>query len=371
MNYKIIIKNVLKVLYFLPIDKNKVYINNFDGNEYGFDGKAFAEYLHSHYKNQYVIYWEVKKGAKTQELPDYIKPIRKNSLKQIFHLITAGILMFNITPHSFISYRKKQIVINTWHGYPFKKIGKYTKGFNKDMYNAANVMISHSKHYTELALKDSLEYSGVILNCGAPRNDLFFSKNKEIISEEVKKNIGVINKKIVLFAPTFRGDFEYEGTDLDVNMILNSLSNKFGGDWVIMYRLHPLLVGKYQFEYVNNIIDVSLYPDMQELLLISDVLITDYSSTIWDFSLERKLVLIYATDLEKYQKNRGLNEPIDKLPFPIALNNNDMAKAISNVEMNEYVSRVEKFLDERGCYDKGKACEYVMNYVKKKQNDRQ
>ena len=276
--------------------------------------------------------------------------------------------MFNITPHTFIPYRKKQLIINTWHGYPFKKIGKYTESFNKDMYSIADVMISHSRHYTELALKDSLEYTGMILNCGAPRNDLFFAEDRDMLCEEVKKNIGVNNKKIALFAPTFRGDFEYEGTDLDADLILNSLNNKFGGDWVIMYRLHPLLVGKYQFEDVNNIIDVSLYPDMQELLLISDVLITDYSSTIWDFSLERKLVLIYATDLEKYQKSRGLNEPMDKLPFPIALNNDDMVKAINNLKMDEYVKSVEKFLTERGCYDKGKACGSIMEYVNKKQN---
>ena len=64
MNYKIIIKNVLKVLYFLPVNKNKVYIDNFDGSGYGFDGKAFANYLHSHYKDKYVICWEVKRESK-------------------------------------------------------------------------------------------------------------------------------------------------------------------------------------------------------------------------------------------------------------------------------------------------------------------
>ncbi len=145
----------------------------------------------------------------------------------------------------------------------------------------------------------------------------------------------------------------------------NALTSKFGGEWVVFVKLHPIIAdlkNSYLSKY-EGVVDVTDYPDMQELLVSADVVITDYSSCIYDYILSNKIGFIYATDVEKYDNTRGLYYSLKETPFLIATNNNEMVENIKNFDNEVYLKKVNEFLKGKGCIDDGKASERVVDLI--------
>lgn len=272
--------------------------------------------------------------------------------------------MFNFVPRSYLPYRKEQKIINTWHGNPIKKVGKYAMHYNAEPYLIPTAYISHSEYYSMEILRDSFNYTGKILNIGAPRNDIFFSGDVE----KEKKRISILNrlhlqnKKILLYAPTFRGDFNNSDFYLDSDNVIKELNSKFGGEWIILNRLHPMLSSSIKTDNSNEY-DVSGYPDMQELLLVSDILITDYSSSIWDFTLQRKPAFIYAKDINTYEKNRGFYMDINKLPYPLATNEIELVELIREFSIDKYLNDLNSYFINVNSYEEGNSCKKILEYI--------
>ena len=152
--------------------------------------------------------------------------------------------------------------------------------------------------------------------------------------------------------------------DLDYINLLNKYEKLTSQKYVLLVRKHP------ETEFIKNIdnkkiIDVSRYPDMQELLVCADVLISDYSSCMFDFMLSRKPCFIYATDIEEYNNERGFYYPLETTPFPIATNNEELINNIKNFDYEKYKIKVEEFLKEKGCIEDGHASERVVELIKK------
>lgn len=363
---KKIIRLFLKIFWIIPINNNNIYFMCFEGNNFGFDPKACVDWLNENKKGKYKMFCGIKK---TQEyVYENLTFLKLNSIKSIFYLMTSKIIIYNINPPSYIPYRKKQILINTWHGFPFKKCGKYTTNYSKEQFNLSTYFLSHSETYTNDLLKDSFEYEGRILNIGTPRNDVFFNvkkmnKNREKILEKFNINK---NDRILLYAPTFRNNFLQGNFNINFSKLKLALENKFGGNWFFLIRLHPLISSKCNIN-IPNIIDVSKWDDMQELLCAADILITDYSSCIWDFGLTRKKAFIFADDLNEYQQNRGLYHSLYELPFPVAINNNELISNIENFENNKYVKLCDEYYKRIKTYDNGNSCENLFKIIEKEE----
>lgn len=359
-----LIRGILRIIYICPVDTSSVYLISFNGTSYGFDAKAVAEYISENYPDEYKLYWEVK-NKKLFNCPNQkVCLINKKSFRSIYHVMTAGLIICNFVPRSYIPFRKEQVIINTWHGNPLKKVGKYAIRYNHNAYSLATCFVSHSAQYTDLVIRDSFEYKGNVLNCGVPRNDIFFMSSRNEKAYIIKKELDLLNKNILLYAPTFRGDYEQESSILDEISIRNALTLKFGGEWVILYRLHPMAAAQRMFDKKEATIDVSSYPDMQDLLLIADILITDYSSSMWDFSLQRKPVFLYVNDLDEYMNNRGLYFPITDLPYYICATNEEIVSAINTYNASEYQNKLNNYFKKTGCYENGKSIETILEYVK-------
>ena len=171
-------------------------------------------------------------------------------------------------------------------------------------------------------------------------------------------------KKIVLYAPTFR-EHEFKST-LNSNILLEAIQEKTGYEFVLMLRCHPHVANTIFNESLNNknILNVSDYVDMQELLCAADVLITDYSSCMWDFSFTYRPCFIYATDLSGYEKERNFHTPLSKWPFPIAENNNELKENIINFDEIEYIKQVKKHHQDLGSFENGSASKQVCELIK-------
>ena len=177
---------------------------------------------------------------------------------------------------------------------------------------------------------------------------------------------------MLLYAPTFRKDNSLRYYDINFNQLLKVLEGK-GSKWKVLLRLHPHL-RDYSQQLVGNdpnIIDTTAFDDIQELLYVADVVISDYSSLIFDFALTKRPCLLYVPDLEEYtSKDRQLYFDINKLPFPICKNNEELQYVVDVFNLKEYQKDVDAFLSGIGSYETGHSCENVMKLIENKTNER-
>ena len=354
----------------LPIERNKVFFSNYDGKGYGGNCKYIAEEI---MRGQYPmkLIWAVS-DKNIQGIPTQIERVQIGTPQYYRELFTSGIYVTN-TVHGF--YEKKragQFFINTWHGYgPFKLAeGAVNKdAASRERYTKSNaasdLFLTASRFYTQI-YRDSFFYEGEVMECGAPRNDVFFKDSNAIKASVYEKLAISFNKKIVLYAPTFREDTANSFQKYDVNMkrILNALEQRFGGEYILLYRFHHYLyaLGMPQ-NYYADAIDVTYYPDIQELLVAADVVITDYSSLMWDFSLQRRPVFLYQNDEKDYENDRGFYSPVSEWPYPKAHTQDELVDTIMHFDNDEYINKLNAFFEKYGSCDDGHAAERVVKRI--------
>ena len=360
-----IVRILTIIFHIFPIKQNKIFLLNFYGTTIGADSKALVMWGNRNNRT-YDYVWGMKNRlyVKQAELKN-VRFVKTRSFRGIYEILTSRVLFYNINPPTYLTFRKEQILINTWHGFPFKKIGKHWSL----RIDETTCFISSSNKFTELALYDSFEYKNKILLCGLPRNDIFFSDAMKVVSRNVREKYGLSNKKISLYAPTYRGNssasraFSMQNdTEIDFSQLRSVLMKKFGGDWVIMYRLHPSLLLTHKVT-ANGVIDVSAHQDMQELLCAADVLITDYSSSMWDFSLMKKPVFIFADDIDEYEAERGFALPYDEWPYAIARSNLELQTNIEKYSEPDYLMKIESFFRSMTSYEDGQGAKAVFDYI--------
>ena len=150
-------------------------------------------------------------------------------------------------------------------------------------------------------------------------------------------------------------------------MWLEGIRNRFGDEWIIFLRLHPNIVTTGHFVSFSdnlNIFDVSLYPDMQELLAVADVLVTDYSSSMFDFGLTKRPCFLYAPDVETYASDdRGFYIQLSELPFPLYKSNEELMSGIESFDSEEYQNNLSAFYEKYGSFEKGDASKKVVDWI--------
>jgi CDP-glycerol glycerophosphotransferase len=228
-------------------------------------------------------------------------------------------------------------------------------------------MISGCRFSSDI-YKTAFWYNGAILEVGTPRLD-FLLNQSESVKSAIFDKVGLeSDSHYILYAPTFRKGGSLEAYNIDYKLLVDTLVKKFGGKWMVLCRLHPNLIGKVSFDNVaEECIDVTNYNDIQELLVISDMLITDFSSCMFDVAFMRKPCLLYASDYLQYIKNeRDLYFDIKSLPFPLSTTNDELLANVKNFDKETYASKVEKFLSAIGTFESGEACEKIYDYLKEK-----
>ncbi len=329
------------LLRIFPIKKNKVIATAFGGIRYGDNQKPMLEALHEICPETEIVW--VKKRGYEYELPEWMRTVRWYSLRWIYEHATAKIWINNcLTPDYFLK-RKGQLYIETWHGgLGIKKVfgdvqsekDQKNKRLYERMANLADVFISNSDHLSAI-YRNVLCYNGPIWKCGYPMNDILFTENAQI-TEKVKKTLNIpATNKVLLYAPTHRDKFVTEGRVDDSVFFSNftdlrqSLSQRFGGEWTILLRWHQSQMKMLSGTIIpSNVVNATSYPDMQELLMATDVMMSDYSSCIFDAAMRRIPCFIYASDYNEYKKYRGVYYEMEELPFPKTKDNDEREKNV-------------------------------------------
>lgn len=360
------LKNYIYSLFRkLPIKRNRILFINYYGKSYGCNPKYISEYLVNKYRDKIKIYWAFTDVNKYKDLP--FRRVPYASLHYFYLLATSKIICTNYRMISDFTKRDRQIYFQTWHSSLRLKMIE------------ADTIETLPKHYVEMAQHDSAQtdyvvagceksaytfansfwFNGEILRVGTPRNDLLINNNSNMRSSILAK-LGVNeSKRVVLYAPTFREDKQLHYYDIDFNVILNILSQRFGGEWVAVKRLHPHL-SRFNAQLDGNSVDATNYDDVQELLLAADILITDYSSLMFDFALTKRPVFLYTKDLKSYcEKERELYFNISDLPFPSAVDNKALKNCINTFSFTKYTQSLSQFFNTVGSYEHGNASKQI------------
>jgi len=366
---------ISKVFYLFPVKDNKFFFISYNGRQYACNPKYIFEYIYQYYGKKYTYVYCLNDKMNFPGDFTGVTVVKPKSIKCIYHLMTSKFIITNSGLPSYLSFRKKQMVIDTWHGGgAYKRVGvKYGNKFKhfsiilKLAEKNMTYFISSSKCFSR-NMSESRFYSlEKALPIGMPRNDIFFSSYDVIISK-VKNYFNIPeNYGVFLYAPTYRGFIEnaVSFADLDVTKTLTALSKRFHKQFVCLFRKHHLInnhfIGK------SIIINASLYPDMQELLCAADVLLTDYSSSIWDFSFMNKPCFLYAPDLDSYKAERDFYIPIEQWPFPLACSIAELENNILNFDNEKYKKDIKRHHEELGSYEKGDAIKSLLEIILKEQ----
>lgn len=370
-----IIKFLLKVVCVFPVNGNRIIFLSYQGNGYNCNPKYISDYLNTQYPNTYDIIWALKKTKLHNcDVPAGIKKVQFKSLQYIYYTLTAKVRITNAEEWSVLPVRKEQILINTWHGTPYKKIGldaDLIKGrlSGIDYYSKTTCFISSCRAMSEV-INTAFAYTGEILNVGMPRNDFLLNHTENMeIKKQICNKLGLgENDKYVLYAPTFREVENVKLEKLSGSLLLQAITAKFDGNWKVLARKHiGANFGKEENSFFSDLgehIDVSTYPDMQELLFVSDILITDYSSSMWDFSLMEKPIFLYTPDLISYiNKERGFYYPIDEWGISYAIDNESLINLIANFDETEYKEAIKRHHKMFGSYERGNSIKQVVEYM--------
>ena len=366
---------------FTKVEKGRVLCWAYNYKQYGCNPRYLTEYLLENYPDMDIV-WVFRKGISTEGVDKRIKCVRFRTWEYLKMVNSAEFLVTNSRTdpwHIYWHKRPEQKYLMLWHGgAALKKVERdaedklgysYWRKAKRDS-EVCDLMISGCSANTDL-IKRSFWYSGEVLEAGIPRNDIFFNKEQHReIRERLNREYNIPeNHRIVMYAPTFRRSGSIEPYSINWQEIIPHLREKFdGAELTVFLRLHPNLIGKVDTTSLQNspeVIDMTRYHDMQELLCVSDMLITDYSSSMFDYAMLRRPCLLYATDVEQY--DRGYYYDFCELPFPLARNNEQLKELIKNFDTDSYLSTLEEFLSHTlGIKERGVAAKELAEWMRRR-----
>lgn len=302
-------------------------------------------------------YWSVQN--RQFEVPAPAKSVTYGSRAWYEALGTSKYIVTNTHLPNWFQRREGQIVVQTWHGTPLKKIAfdvpdlktadpDYLKKIALEIPNWS-YLVSPNEFCTE-QLPKAFAYDGPVLETGYPRNDVFYRDDTEALRSRLVKLLGLpADKKLVLYAPTWR-DNEFYGRGrykFTSPFDFDAAKRDLGDEYVMLVRRHPNIVDPVPGAGEGFVWDVSLYPDVAELLAVSDALITDYSSLMFDFANTGRPMLFYAYDLDDYRDNlRGFYFDFEStVPGPILTTTEATVEALRDLPAvaAEYAERYGEF----------------------------
>lgn len=351
--------------HFRPIKQNRIMFESSVGRRYEDSPRVIYEKMvKTHPELEYI--WVSRTNQPLQANP-HTKIVRRLSFSYYRYLATSRYWINNQNFPTYLTKRKGTSYLQTWHGTPLKKmqhdqdvIKGRKPGYLKRVTHAKNqwsALVSPSPYATK-AFRSAFRYDGPVIEKGYPRNDIFFADNVDDVRQRVRRDLKIDpDKKVILYAPTFR---DYEKSHgrfvIDNQLDFDQFEEQLGDDYVLLIREHVVVASKLRIpkEMQHNIINVSRYPDVQELMVASDALITDYSSIMFDYLNTNKPIYFFCYDLEKYLELRGVYFDFTKeVPGPIVQDAPTLFDEINKGDTfwDEYGDKYKSFRHKFAPYD--------------------
>ena len=360
-----------------PLVENKIVFESFLGKYYSDSPKYLYEYLYNTYGDKFEYVWVI--NDKSVKIPGNPKKVKRFSLEFYKEVAEAKYWVINGRQAARLKKREDQVIVSTWHGTPLKRLGLDIGNVHtmnpkiKQSYISVGMtwdyLISPNPYTTEI-LKSAFAYEGQILETGYPRNDILYNADENQINQ-IKKDLKLPeDKKIILYAPTWRDDeyIDVGKINFELKLELDKLMEALSDEYIVLVRTHYFIANNLDLsKYKGFAFDVSSYNDIAELYLISDILITDYSSVFFDFANLKRPILFYTYDLEKYENVlRGFYIDIHtEVPGPLLKTTEEVIENIKNIEelKEEYADRYDEFYERFCGIEDGNASKRISDIV--------
>lgn len=360
-----------------PIKDNWIIFESFLGKNYSDSPKYIYQHLAKNNSGKYKFIWIINKKTR---IPYKHATVQRFSIRYFYYMARSKYFVFNSRQPLWIIKREGTVFLQTWHGTPLKKlvfdiddISSASPKYKQQVYKQSRVwdyLIAPNAFSSE-TFRRCFMYANEMLETGYPRNDILHAPDKKEIAEKIKDRIGIPReKKTILYAPTWRDD-EYYGRGqykFELHLNLDKMRQELGEEYIILLRTHYFIADSLDVSALEGFAyNVSKYDDISELYLVSDILITDYSSVFFDFANLKRPMLFYTYDLEKYRDIlRGFYLDIEKeVPGPLLFTTEEVIDAINNIESirNRYEQTYKVFYQRFCQWEDGHASEKVVKSV--------
>ncbi len=368
------------------VDSNTIVFESFGGKNYSDSPKYIYEYMQKNYPKLNYIW--VFNNPDKNVITGNAEKVKKGSKEYYDAYSKAKFWVSNARLPLYLNKKENQIYIQTWHGTPLKRLandmkvvrmpGTTTANYKKNFYAETSrwdYLVSPNRYSTNIFKTAFWMDEERTWEIGYPRNDVLVNRSddQEYINQ-IKKDLNLPEgKKVIMYAPTWRDDeFVKKGHYLfDLKINLENLQKELGENYVILLRMHYLIANALDLNgYEDFAIDVSNYSDISELYLISDALITDYSSVMFDFGILKRPQYFFAYDIEKYDKGlRGFYmDYMNDLPGEIIRDEFKLAEELKNIDEHKekYKDKIEKFYEKFCSLEKGQSSKFIGDFINEK-----
>lgn len=361
-----------------PVKKDWILFESFFGKNYSDSPKYIYEYLSKNYPGKYRCIWVIDK--RNSKIPYKHRRIKRFSIRYYYYLARCGYFVFNSRQPEWAVKRPESVFLETWHGTPLKKlvfdiedITSASPKYKQQVYKqsrAWDYLIAPNAFSSE-TFRRCFMFENTMLETGYPRNDILHAPDRDKLAFEIRCKLGIpSDKKTILYAPTWRDD-EYYGKGqykFELQMDLDYMKEKLGDEYVLLLRTHYFIADALDVSALGGFaLNLSKYDDISELYLISDILITDYSSVFFDYANLKRPMLFFTYDLEKYRDVlRGFYIDIEKeVPGPLLFTTEEVVEAVKNIASieKEYAARYEVFYNRFCEWEDGHSSQKVVESV--------
>ena len=365
----------------LPVKKRLIMFESYLGKQYSCNPRAIYEYMKETHPN-YHMFWSVDKGSVRFFQEKGIPYIKRFSLKWLIYMARAEYWITNSRMPLWLTKPKHTVYVQTWHGTPLKKLAldmnevhmpgtnteKYKKNFTKESAKW-DFLLSPNAYSTEI-FRRAFDFHKTIIESGYPRNDYLYNYKREDV-EKIKKQLNLpLDKKVILYAPTWRDNQFYQVGKYKFNLRLDLdlMKEKLGEEYILLLRMHYLVAESLDLSrYEGFAFDVSKVQDIRELYVISDMLITDYSSVFFDYANLKRPMLFYVYDIDEYRDVlRGFYFDIEKeAPGPLVYSTEEIIENVNKLKNNdESINEAINRFYKKFCYlDDGEATKRVVEQI--------
>lgn len=383
------------ILYFVIKSTNKtdpktVCFKSFNGKSYACSPKAIYKYMLSHDEyNDYKFIWCFKEPERYRflEANRNTSLVKDGTIDYLKAMAVSKYWIHNYRVSDHIYPKDDQIYVQCWHGTPLKRLGydiqhgdnalntlseirfKYRVDASKFRYILSPSAFASEKFISAWNLKE-IGKQDCVIEQGYPRNDELFNIH-DGDKEKIKKALGIErdDRKIIFYAPTWRDNQHNSsiGYTYRAEVDFDKLKKALGSEYIILFRAHYLVANSFDFEkYRGFVFDVSKYDDVNDLYIVSDLLVTDYSSVFFDYANLKRPMIFYMYDYDSYKNNmRDFYFDISELPGPIVKTEEDLISTILSLDkyQKSYDEKYKAFNLKFNYLDDGNASERVTKII--------
>lgn len=379
---KLIIEIYKKLTYVIPTSKKIILFQSSNGRNYSGNPRyIYEEMVRQGLDKEYTLVWLL--FDTTIEIPGRCKKIRNNYIPYFWYLMRAGAWVFDSRQPMYMRKKDSCIYIQTWHGTPLKKLAldmdkmdmggsQNIEGYHEKFRRATalwDYLISQNPFSTEIFKSCFAFENKPILEIGYPRNDILINDDNPAAIQKMKQKLGLpLDKKIILYAPTWRdNEFHSKGkykfaSKLDFDKAREAL----GDEYVFIVKYHYLVSESIDWSpYKGFVYTFDETKDIAWLYLVSDMMITDYSSVMFDYSILKRPMFFFAYDLEEYKDNlRGFYfDFVNEVPGPISRDTDQLIEDILTYNADQWKDKYDTYHEKFNSRDDGKASDKIVKKI--------